>query len=131
MGKKRLIYGMLFLALLVAEVCIALFVHDGFIRPYLGDVLVTVLICAFFRVFIPEKGRLLPLYVFFFAAAVEVGQYFDMVRILGLADNRLIAVMLGSTFSVYDLLCYGVGCAIFGGISYLINHNSFFETSKS
>lgn len=120
MKGKRLVYGALFLVLLATEICIALFIHDAFVRPYLGDVLVTMLLCAFCRIFVPEKVRLLPLYVFIFAAAVETAQYFDFVKLLGLENSRFISVLLGTTFSVYDLLCYGVGCALFVGIDYLI-----------
>ena len=80
--KKRVYYALITLFLLVIEVLIALFVHDKFIRPYIGDVLVTVLICTFLRIFIPKGVKLLPLYVFIFAAGVEVMQYFDIVEIL-------------------------------------------------
>ena len=34
----RAVYAAIALALLVVEVLIALFVNDGFVRPYLGDV---------------------------------------------------------------------------------------------
>jgi len=119
---KRLIYGLLFLALLATEVCIALFAHDDFVRPYLGDVLVTVLICAFLRIFVPDKIKLLPVYVFLFAVLVELGQYFGLVAIVGLGDSRFFSVLMGTTFSVYDLICYGVGCALFWGISHLLSN---------
>lgn len=131
MKGKRLVYAALFLALLATEVCIALFVHDAFVRPYVGDVLVTVLICAFARIFLPEKIKLLPLYVFVFAAAVEAGQYFDMVKVLGLQNSRFFSVLLGTTFSACDLLCYAVGCAVFAGINYRIDHNRYFEYPKA
>lgn len=120
MKAKRLVYGALFLVLLLAEICIALFVHDAFVRPYLGDVLVTVLLCAFCRIFVPEKVRLLPLYVFIFAAAVETAQYFDFVELLGLENSTFISVWLGRVFSVYDLLCYGAGCLLFVATEYII-----------
>ena len=61
--KKRLVYLGLTFVLLAVEVLIALFVHDNFIRPYIGDVLVTVLVCAFLRIFIPKGVKPLPLYV--------------------------------------------------------------------
>ena len=59
---------------------------------------------------VPNQVRLLPLYVFIFAACVEVGQYFDLVALLGLADNRILSIALGRTFSWMDIVCYGVGC---------------------
>ena len=110
--KKRMTYAFITLLLLVIEVLIALFVHDDFIRPYIGDVLVTVLICAFLRILIPEGVKLLPLYVFIFAAGVEVMQYFRVVVVLGLSDNRFFSVLIGSVFDVKDIVCYGVGCVI-------------------
>lgn len=131
MRSKRFVYALLFLLLLVTEVCIALFVHDGFVRPYLGDVLVTVLICAFVRIVIPQGVRLLPLYVFLFAAAVEIGQYFEMVTLLGMENNPFFSVLLGTTFSAYDLLCYGVGSALFIGVDYLIKHNQSLTESET
>ena len=72
--------------------------------------LVTLLLCCVCRVIIPSKIRLLPLYVFAFSACVEIGQYFDLVALLGLADNRFLSVLMGRTFSWLDLLCYAVGC---------------------
>ena len=45
--KKRLPYLLAFILLLLLEIIIAVFVHDRFIRPYVGDVLVTVLLCFF------------------------------------------------------------------------------------
>ena len=89
--KLRIIYTVIFLAVLLIEICIALFIHDDFIRPYLGDVLVTVLICAFLRIFIPEGVKLLPAYVFIFAAVVEILQHFDIVKLLGLEGNAFLS----------------------------------------
>lgn len=111
--KKRLLYACITVVLLVVEVLIALFIHDNFIRPYIGDVLVTVLICTFLRIFIPRGIKLLPLYVFIFAAGVEVMQYFNIVEVLGLADNRFFSILIGSVFDVKDIVCYGVGCLMF------------------
>lgn len=115
MKNKRLIYATIFCVLMIMEICIALFVHDVFVRPYVGDMLVTLLLCCMARVVFPEKMRLLPLFVFLFAACVEVGQYFDLVALLGLEDNRFISIALGRTFSLMDIVCYAVGCvAAFG-----------------
>ncbi|MBQ8402784.1 MAG: DUF2809 domain-containing protein [Clostridia bacterium] len=110
--KTRLLYAAAFLLLLAVEVCIALFVRDRFIRPYGGDILVTVLICCFLRIFLPGLPYL-PVYVFLFAMAVEVGQYFDFVALLGLGENRFFRILLGSTFSMADLFCYLIGCVLF------------------
>lgn len=110
--KVRLIYLLLFLALLATEVLIALFVHDDFVRPYLGDVLVVPVIFFLLRAAFPEKIKLLPLYIFLFAVAVEVGQYFNIVKLLRLDGIRFFRILLGSTFSFLDIACYFVGAVL-------------------
>lgn len=115
MKNKRMIYTAIFCVLMVIEICIALFVHDAFVRPYVGDMLVTLLLCCLARVMIPDKVRLLPFFIFSFASCVEIGQYFDMVALLGLEHHRIISIALGRTFSWMDIVCYAVGCvAAFG-----------------
>lgn len=111
--KKRLWCGAAFGMILILEILIALFVRDAFIRPYGGDLLVAVLICCFLRIFFPEKPKLLPVWVFLFSVAVEAGQYFDFVMLLGLGENPFFRILLGSTFSWADILCYGAGCELF------------------
>ena len=123
-SRLRLIYGVLFFVILTIEILIALFVRDNFVRPYIGDVLVTVLICSFARFFIPEKIKILPLLVFIFSALVEIGQYFDFVKLLGLDDNVFISTLLGRTFSLADLICYGVGCLLFAIFDYILKRKS-------
>ena len=113
MKKARIVYGIAAAVLLLTEIGIALFVHDRFVRPYVGDVLVTILLCCLCRTAVPEKPSALPLYVFLFAVVVEVLQYFQLVKWLGLEQNVLICTIVGTSFSFIDLVCYGVGCLIF------------------
>lgn len=106
-------YIISFILLLLAEIFIALFVDDAFIRPYGGDILVTVLLCCLVRIFFPDKIKYLPLWVFIFAAGVEVMQYFDFVSLLGLSHIEFFNILMGSVFSIADIVCYGAGCVIF------------------
>ena len=122
MNRKRLFYLIAFFALVAIEVMIALFVNDNFVRPYVGDVLVVMVIYCFVRIFIPNGVHLLPLYIFIFALAVEIGQYFDFVALLGLEQNRFLSILLGRTFSVSDIVCYAVGCAISSAFPLLFKH---------
>ena len=122
--NKRVIYLAIFCGLLAVEVCIALFVHDAFVRPYVGDMLVTLLLCCMCRVAFPDEIRLLPVFVFLFAACVEIGQYFDIVALMGLADNRLLSIALGRTFSWMDLLCYAIGCVVAFGLDEVIRRSN-------
>jgi len=109
--KRRIIYAALALILFGIEVCIALFVHDSFVRPYLGDVLVVVLIHCALRVLFPAKPNLLALYVFAFACLVELTQYIQLLDLLGLAHVAWLRIVAGGTFDWADILCYGIGCA--------------------
>ena len=90
--KPRLYYTAAFLVILALEVYIALFVRDSFIRPYGGDVLVTVLLCCFGRILFFDRIKLMPLWVLLFAVGVEVGQYFDFVTLMGLGNIRFFKI---------------------------------------
>ena len=120
MPKKRFFNFILFMIFLAIEVLIALYVHDDFVRPYLGDVLVVVVLYFFVRIWIPEKYRWLPGVIFVFAAAVEVLQYFRLVEILGVENNVFLRTILGSTFDFKDIVCYGVGCLLLGLYDWIV-----------
>lgn len=109
---KRWGYGVAFVFFLFIEILIALYVHDNFIRPYVGDMLVVIVVYCFVRIFIPEKSRRMPVYVFLFAAFVEFLQYFELVKRLGLEDHTFLRIVIGSVFDWKDILCYGAGCVI-------------------
>ena len=99
----------IFLLLLAIEIWIAKYVHDRFIRPFVGDVLVVILIYFFLKSFIQTNNRFLLFGVWIFACLVEVLQSFHLVKMLGLQDNKLMVIILGATFDWYDLVAYSVG----------------------
>ncbi|MBQ7779776.1 MAG: DUF2809 domain-containing protein [Clostridia bacterium] len=110
--KLRVAYLIAFFALLCIEILIGAFVHDAFVRPYVGDVLVVILIYCLVRIFKPTGIKLLPLCVFFFALMVELLQLANIVDLLGIPHNSIIAIMVGTSFSFIDIICYAVGCII-------------------
>ncbi len=110
--KKRILYAVATLFLLLIEVIIALYVHDDFIRPYVGDMLVVIVIYTFIRIIVPEKCKLIPLLIFVFATGVELLQLANIVEILGVADNKFLKTLIGSVFDIKDIVCYAVGCVI-------------------
>ena len=112
MRRKQARCLLAFFALLALELVIGLFVHDRFVRPYLGDVLVTVLLCCLARAVFPQKPRLLALWVFLLSAAVEFSQLAGLAQRLGIRGG-LLGALLGATFDWIDLLCYFLGCAAF------------------
>ena len=120
-ARLRMGYGLAALLLFVIEVLIALFVRDRFIRPYGGDILVTLLICCVIRVILPQKYRL-PIGggVLAFAILVEVGQYFGLVYLLGLGHIEFFRILIGTGFSWWDMVCYAAGCAVFVAVDALL-----------
>lgn len=111
-NKLRLAYAVSALLLIIIETLIALFVHDNFVRPYLGDALVVIAVYCAIRIIVPTGCKLLPLFVFIFAACVEVLQYFDIVALLGFENNLFMKTLIGSSFDVKDIACYAAGCCV-------------------
>lgn len=121
--KRRILYFIVTIILLFIEVMIALFVHDQLIRPYVGDILVVIVVYTFVRIWIPVGWNLLPLYVFLFAVLVEVLQFFHFTEVMGLSNNRFFAILIGGTFDWRDIICYGIGCVILVGYEIIIYRN--------
>ena len=108
--KFSLKYLLLFILLLFTEIFIALYVHDRFIRPYFGDVLVVVLIYAFIRIFFSENSKKvikkIAIGCLIFACLIEIGQYFHLVDILGLGHIKIARIIIGTGFTWWDILAY-------------------------
>ena len=118
--KTRKIYALLFAVLMLTEIFIAIFIKGGFVRAYLGDVFITLLICFFVQSIFKKRIRFLTVCVFAFSVVVEICQYFDLVKLLGLEDCRLVSVWFGRSFSFYDIICYAVGCLIFAFVDFAL-----------
>lgn len=116
---KRILFAVSFLLLLGTEVLIALYAHDDFIRPYVGDMIVTAVVYCFVRIFIPDGVRLMSLYVMIFAIAVEIAQYFNYVELLGFQDNPILSTAMGTSFAWEDIWCYAVGCIFCGAFDFV------------
>ena len=102
-------YFLFFLLLLGIEILIALFIHDSFIRPYVGDLLVVVLIYCFIKSFISTPVIKTAIAVLLFACIIEALQYFNIVQKLGLQDSNAARIIIGSSFEWKDMLAYTGG----------------------
>ena len=116
--NKRIVYAIIFLIILFIELLIALFIRDQFVRPYVGDMLVTVLLCCLCRVIFPRFSPAIP--VFLFSAVVEGIQWFGLTEKLGL-QGTVMGIILGSTFDWKDIVCYALGCIVFAITERLLN----------
>ena len=97
------------LVLFVIEVLIAIYVHDNFVRPYVGDYLVVMLLYCGVRTFINASPLKIALAVLLFAYFIELMQYFHLVDRLGLAGNTMAKTVIGYGFEWLDLLAYTLG----------------------
>ncbi len=103
-----------FLTLLQQELVavIAKYLKDQFIRGFIGDVLVVILIYCFLRTFINADHKKIAFGVFLFACSVEILQAFTFVKVLGLEQNKIASIVLGSTFDWKDIMAYFIGFLI-------------------
>ncbi|MBW4665906.1 MAG: DUF2809 domain-containing protein [Cyanomargarita calcarea GSE-NOS-MK-12-04C] len=108
--NKKYFYFTLILFLI--EICIAVFINDSFIRPFIGDVLVVILIYCFVRAFWNIQSSIIALSVLAFSYIIEILQYFSFVNKLGLQNNQILAVALGSTFDWKDIIAYTIGIIV-------------------
>jgi hypothetical protein len=107
--SERGAYALAALLVLGVEVVIALFVHDGFIRPYLGDALVVGLIYLVLRATTPLPVLPAVAATLTFAFTVEFAQALNLIDALGLRDNALARTILGSSYDLRDFAAYTAG----------------------
>ncbi len=105
-------YFLLTLLLFVIELLIGFFVHDQFVRPYIGDMLVVILIYCFIKSFCNTSVWATAIGVLIFSYTVEILQYFKVVEMLGLQKFAIARIIIGTSFSWLDLLVYSIGIAI-------------------
>ncbi|TWR27605.1 DUF2809 domain-containing protein [Mucilaginibacter pallidiroseus] len=98
--------------LLGIEIIIALNVHDNFIRPFGGDVLVVILLYCLLKGFVNFSNYKAALVVLLFAFSIEIAQCFHIVDVLGLGRYTIARVIIGTTFAWTDLLAYMLGIII-------------------
>ncbi len=97
------------LLLFLIEVCIAAFANDNFIRPFVGDVLVVILIYCFVRAFWNIPPLIVALGVLVLSYTAEIFQYFNFLGKLGMQNNKAFTLALGSVFDWKDIFAYTIG----------------------
>ena len=117
-------YLLLGILLFIIEVFIALFVKDDFIRPYFGDFIVVILIYCTVKAFFSIKVIKTAIGVLIFAYFIELLQFLDFIKIVGLEDIQIAKVILGTSFSWTDILHYSLGILFVLVIEKLLNKRS-------
>ena len=105
-------YFLLAILLLAVEIYIGMYVRDAFIRPYVGDFLVVILLYCLVKSFWNIRPLKAALGVLLFSFVVEGLQYFKLVELLGLQDYPLARIIIGTTFVWEDLLAYALGIGL-------------------
>ena len=119
--KKRIPYICGFLLLTLTEVLIALFIHGGFIRNYLGDVIVVWVVYCFVQAIAGGRlnGYITAAGVMIYAFIIEFLQKINIVNLLGLGGIKFFRTLIGTSFSPVDLICYAAGSAIICAVIFI------------
>lgn len=112
--RFNLKYLLLTIIIFFVEVLIATKLKDiFFVRAYLGDVIVVMLLYTFIKSFfsISNNEKLIP-GILIFSCCIEFAQYFNIAEKLGFQPGNLMYIVIGNSFSWIDILCYAVGCLL-------------------
>lgn len=109
---KRLYYLIAFILLFCVEFAIATYLKGGFIRGYLGDLLVVILVYAGLMTVsnLSVKAGLLTTGII--ALSIEVLQLIDLTQYFEGSAKKVATLILGSHFSWLDLLMYTLGILV-------------------
>jgi hypothetical protein len=105
-------YATLAAVIFALEVLIAVYLHDAFVRPLVGDALVVVLVYAAVLAVVELPAIPVVLGAFVFACAIEVGQYFELVKLLHLQQYTLARVVIGTSYDARDFAAYATGASL-------------------
>lgn len=121
---RRLIFGILSVILLGIEVLIGLFAH-GWVRSYLGDVLVVILLYTIVRTIVLRKGKwfVIPTIILVFSFIVEFLQLWGFCDRFGIT-NEFLRIVIGTGFSWIDIACYCIGIIPCYVSEYLLNRRN-------
>ena len=104
-------YCLFALTVLLVEIVIAKYM-SGWVRSYLGDVLVIILLYSAIMSVVELNKKSVVLFTLIVAFAIEFAQYFKLAERLGFVPDSLAYIVLGNTFSGADLGCYVVGAIL-------------------
>lgn len=102
-------YFILSILLFIIEVLIALFAHDEIIRPYVGDLLVVVLLYCLVKSFLNWSTSTTAVWVLLLSYLIETLQFFNIVQHLGLSGSKIANIIIGTYFTWLDILAYTLG----------------------
>lgn len=102
-------YGLLAIVFFVIEVLIAVYVHDSFVRPIVGDYLVVFLVYCAVYTFWNVHFMTAAIATLLFSYLIETLQYFHFVHEMGWEKYKIVTIALGTGFSWVDMVAYTLG----------------------
>ncbi|WP_174567015.1 ribosomal maturation YjgA family protein [Chryseobacterium joostei] len=106
-------YFLISIFIFLIEVLIATKLKDvSFVRAYLGDVIVVILLYTLVKSFFRVDNQKLIGGILIFSCMVEFAQYFNIAEKLGFREGSLMYIVIGNSFSWIDILCYAAGCLL-------------------
>jgi len=117
-------YFTIAVVLFIVEVLIAKYAHDQIVRPYIGDVLVVILVFCFVKAFFNTPVLPTALSVLLFSFLIEGLQYANFIQWLGLQHSKMAPLLLGNAFAWLDVLAYIVGIGLVLLFEKIILHTS-------
>ena len=123
--KFNPLFTLLTFALLLIEIAIAYFLKDGFIRFTVGDFLASILVYCAIKSVIKTTAIQIAITALIISFTIEFAQLINLLDLLNLRTNKLASIILGSHFSIEDLIAYALGIITiyFIDITYLSNEN--------
>ncbi|MFP7656630.1 ribosomal maturation YjgA family protein [Chryseobacterium proteolyticum] len=119
-------YLILTILLFLTEVIIATALKNVFfVRAYLGDVIVVILLYTFVKSFITIDNTKLITGIFIFSCIIEFAQYFNVAEKAGFQKGSLMYIVIGNSFSWVDIACYAIGCLFLYLIIKVAENKSF------
>jgi hypothetical protein len=85
----------------------------------LGDFLVVIMLYCLVKSVVKKQEFEIGLLVLIFAYLVELGQYYQLVKLVGLGDNQLANIVFGNFFSWVDIVMYTLGIMLVLTFEYL------------
>ncbi|WP_054851783.1 DUF2809 domain-containing protein [Olleya sp. ITB9] len=125
--KFNPIFFALTITLLVTEISIAYFLNSGFIRFTLGDFLSSILVYCAIKTIFKTSTITVAIIALIISFSIEFAQLANLLDYLDLRHNTLTSIILGSHFSVQDLIAYALGIITiyFVDINYITTHENY------
>jgi len=112
-SKRRLVYlGLSIICFLACVLIVREFKFNHFIRGFTGDVIVISLIYFFLMIFHDFNASRLAVFTLLTAYLIEFMQYLKLAQFLGVENNHVARLVLGTVADPYDLLAYTIGAVL-------------------